>query len=115
MHNSQANISTGNGSLVKYNVKNGNYSFKAAEKNHTNARTESHKIDSNRVTASNTLNSIQNNMVSSSVQVQSIRQLIALGNSNLKPHANASTKISYAGNSANSVAVPIASGRKMSH
>ncbi len=38
--------------MVKYNVKNGNFTFKAAGKNVTNqggARSDSRKIDSNRV------------------------------------------------------------------
>ena len=55
MQHSQTNLSTG-GTMVKYNVKNGNFTFKAAGKNLAGgsaARTDSRKIESNRVASSN--------------------------------------------------------------
>jgi len=56
VQHSQANLSTG-GTLVKYNVKNGNFTFKAAGKNlagsNAAARTDSRKIESSRVASSN--------------------------------------------------------------
>ena len=89
MQHSQANLSTG-GTMVKYNVKNGNFTFKAAGKmaGSSAARTDSRKIESNRVASSNRNilppggQNFSSGGVSSSVQVQSVRQLAPNSNSN---------------------------------
>ena len=110
VQNSQTNLSTG-GNLQKYNVKNGNFTYKAAGKNLAGGRAD--KLESNRIGSNR--NPLQGN-VSASVQVQSMRQLAAIGqNSNKHSGSVVSTKRSYAAvNSVNSAQAAIG-GRKMSH
>ena len=70
MQHSQANLSAGAGTLVKYNVKNGNFTFKAAGKNVTGgsgARADSRKLDSGRVPTAGNRNALHGSNVSSSV------------------------------------------------